>query len=136
MFKTGGQFLLQSRHIAGLGIPVHEQRFDFRAEKVVRTARAEFGQTRRVLGIDETQNLFVILHRANEALLLRHLSAQPRQYRGKRLAAGHLWKCLIFLTAESTGVTSLGLILRLDEGGGSLDAFERIGVTGLFIIVP
>ena len=50
---------------------------------MIRATRAEFGETRGVVRINEAQDLLVVLHRANETPLRRNLAAQPRQNRGK-----------------------------------------------------
>ena len=81
---------------------------------MVRAAGAEFGQARRILGIHEAQDLFVILHRADETPLLLHLPAQPRKDRGEIRVALRLVERLVFGAAKRLRVAAFRRVLRLD----------------------
>ena len=82
-----GQFLAQRGQVFGLRIPIHVERLDLRAQEMVGARRAEFGETRRVLRVNKTQDLLVVLHGADEPLLARDEPAERREYRRKVIAA-------------------------------------------------
>ena len=136
LHETVSQFAFQGRGVLGLRIPRDVERLDFCAEKMVGAARAEFGQTRRVLGIHEAQNLFIVLHRRDETLLLRNLAAQPRQNRGKNFQALFGCERLMPGTAKRLRVAALGLILRLDKLRRLLDERQRAQITFLVVVRP
>ena len=64
------KFLFQRGDIFGLRIPVDVERFDFRAQEMVRAGSAQLGQAGGVTAIDEALDLFVVLHGADETLAL------------------------------------------------------------------
>ncbi len=70
LHKAVGELLLQRRRVLGLRIPRNVKRLDLCAEKMVGATGAEFSQTRCVVGIHETQNLFVVLNCRDETFLL------------------------------------------------------------------
>ena len=76
------------------------KRFDFGAQEMVGATRAEFGETRGILGIDETEHFFVVLDGGNEALFGADLSAQPRQNAGEDFAAQFFGQSRMQLAAE------------------------------------
>ena len=103
---------------------------------MIRATRAEFGETRGVVRINEAQDLLVILHGADETLLLGNLTAEPWQNRREvRLARGFVER-LAFRTTEGSSVATLSFVFRLDELAGLLDAIERVKVAVLFVFIP
>ena len=103
---------------------------------MVGAARAEFSETSGVFGIHEAEDFFVVLHGADEALGLGNLAAEPREDRGKGRATLFGRKRGVFSAAEGRGVAALGLVFRFDEGGGFLDAIQRVSVAGFFFVIP
>src|SRR6185369_15431322 len=133
---AGGELLLQRRGVLALRIPVHIERLDLGAEEMIGAARAEFGQARGVLRVDEAQNLFVVLHGADETFLLGNLAAQPRQDRGERRFALLGRERGIFRAAKRGRVPTLRGVFRLDVGGRLLDAVARPRITLFLVVVP
>ena len=56
-----------------------------------RRREAELREARRIVGVDKAEDLFVVLHRPNEALLLGVLATQPRK---NLRALTALWRIL------------------------------------------
>ena len=136
LLKRGGELGLQRGGVFGLGVPAHVERLDLGAEEMVRAGGAEFGEARGVLRVDETEDLLVVLDRADEALLLGDLAAEPRQdgREGRVTLLG--LEGLGEGAAEDLGVAALGLVLRFDVGAGLLDHREGQFVAGLVVIGP
>ncbi len=134
--EAGGELLLERGDVLGLRVPVHVEGLDLGAQEVVGAAGAEFGEAGGVLGIDEAEDLLVVLHGADEALLLGDLSAEPREDGGEGGVAGRRIQSLILGAAEGLGVSALVGVFFLDVGGGFFDEVERAGVADLFVVVP
>ncbi len=134
--EAGGELRLERGDVFGLRIPIDVERLDLRAEEVVGAGGAELGETRGVVRIHEAEDLLVVLHGADEALLLTHLAAEPREDGRERGVALGLGERLVFRAAEGRGVAALGRVFRLDEGGGFFDEVERSRVAGLRVVVP
>ena len=78
LLQGGGELGLQRSSVLGLGIPVHVEWLDLSTKEVVWARGSEFGEPRGVLGVNKAQDFFVVLNRADEALLLGDLAAKPR----------------------------------------------------------
>ena len=112
---------------------------------MVGAARAELGEAGGILGVHETQNLGVVLNRADEARVGRlatgvtdpgYSPTEPGQDGGEGRAALRLVEGLVLRAAEGRGVTALRGVFRLDVGGGLFDTVEGVGVAGLLVVVP
>src|SRR5437764_1169678 len=61
----------RASHIPGdidsRGVPRDKERFDLRPQEVIRTTGADFGQSRGVGAVDETQNCRVVLDRPDHS---------------------------------------------------------------------
>ena len=103
---------------------------------MVRAGGAELGETRGVLRIDETEDLLVVLDRADEALLLGDLAAEPGQDGGEGRMALLGVEGLVERAAEGLGVAAFGLVLGFDIGAGLLDHREGQLIAGLVVVGP
>ena len=136
LLKRGGELGLQRGGVFGLGVPVHVERLDLRTEEMVGAGGAEFGEAWGVLRIDEAEDLLVVLDRADEALFLGDLAAEPREDSGEGRMALLGVEGLIEGATEDLGVTALGLVLSVDEGRGLLDHGEGQFIAGLVFVGP
>ena len=103
---------------------------------MVGAAGAEFREACGILGVDEAQDPFVVLHCADQPALLTHLSAEPRQDGGQPLVANLLGQALVLGSTEDGRVASLGLILRFNESRRLFDVFEGGEVALLVVLIP
>ena len=103
---------------------------------MVRAGGAELGETRGILRVDEAEDLFVVLDRADETLLLGDLATEPRQdgREGRVTLLGV--EGLVEGAAEDLGVAALGLVLGFDVGAGLLDHREGELIAGLVVVGP
>jgi len=90
LVQPGEERALERVHVLGLRIPRHVERFDLGAEEVVGAGGAQRGQARGVVTVDEAQDGVILLHRADEAPLLAHPAAEPRQDVGEYGGAARL----------------------------------------------
>ena len=97
---------------------------------------AELREAGGVLRVHEAEDLLVGLDGTDKALLLAHLTTEPRKDGGEGAVAGCLVEGLVLRTAEGSGVTTLGIVLCLDVGGCLVDEGECLGVAGLGIVIP
>ena len=118
------------------GFERHVERLDFGAQEVVRTTGAQFGQSSGVFAIHKTQDGGVVLDGADEALLLAHLAAQPREQLGEHFAAHLLGQRGVFLSAKGFLVAALFLVGFLDVRRSLFNEVEREIVAILLVISP
>src|ERR1700741_2744375 len=84
--QTVLQLLFEDIDVLTLRIPVHVKRLYFSAKEVVWTTGAEFSQPRSVTGIDEPQDVLIVLNCAYKPVLLADLAPKPRQDHSESLA--------------------------------------------------
>ena len=123
-------------HALPFRIPFDVKRFDLRAQEMVWTTRAEFGQTGGVLRIDEAKDLFVVLDSSDKAPLLANLTAQPWQDRRKNFAALLFVERSVLGPAKRVCVCPSFLVFGLDVVGRLLDERQCQLVTFLVVIRP
>ena len=103
---------------------------------MIGAAGAKFREAGGILGVDEAQDPFVVLHRADPPALLAHLSSEPGQNSRQPLVANFLRQALVLGATEGSRVASLGLILRFNEGRRLFDVFEGGEVALLVVLIP
>ena len=136
LLEGGGELGLQRGGVFGLGIPIHVERLDLRAEEMVRAGSAELGEARSVLRVHEAENLLVVLDGADETLLIGDLAAEPWEDGGEGRVSLLGVEGLVEGAAEDLGVAALGLVLGVDEGRGLLDHGEGQFIAGLIVVGP
>ena len=67
---AAAQFFQQRRAVSAGRVPVDMERFDLGAQEVIRAGGAQLSQPRGIDAVDETHDVGVILHCADEAVLL------------------------------------------------------------------
>ncbi len=123
---------LQRFDVAGLRVPVGEERLDLGPQEVVGAGRAELRETRAVDAVDEAQHLRVVLHRAHEAPLDGDLAPEPREDLGQEAPPLVVREGRVPLPAEGP----LAPVARLDVRRGPVDDLERGLVAGLVVVAP
>ena len=92
---------------------------------MIGTARAQLGESRRVVGVHELQHFVPHFHRRDLTLLCTDLAAQPRKQFGEHTLALGLWQRLHARAAEvGTSTTRVEKVLRApDQLEGQFIAF-------------
>src|SRR5688572_27698843 len=103
---------------------------------MVRTGGAEFSEALRVLRVHESQDRFVILDRADEALLLADLAAQPWQNFRENFLPHIPPKTFVKLPAEHRRIAALLRVPLLNVLRGALDQVQRQEIAFFLVIGP
>ena len=125
-----GEKRAQTLEISRLRIPIHIEGLDLGAEEMVGAAGAQLGETRCVGAVHESQDSLILLDRADEALLLADLAAEPWKDRNPEFTA--LCRIEALILGSSEGLVTLVLIG--DVLGGSVNQVDG-EVVALFLRV-
>ena len=131
-----GELGLEGGDVLLLGVPVNVEGLDLGPQEMVGAGGSQFGQSGGVLGIDEPEDLLVVLHRADEALLDGDLAPEPGQDRRERCLPRFRGERLVTRAAEGRGVAAFLRVLLLDVGGGLLDEVEGLRVALEVVVSP
>ena len=103
---------------------------------MVGTGSAKFRKARGVFGIDEAQDLFVVLNRPDKPLLAADLPAQPGKESSEDLAANLFGKAGVNSAAEGSFVAAFFGVFLFDELRGALNQVERTEIAFAVVVGP